>query len=168
MPEKEGIIRAVRKTLDDSNLQSTPIIAGIGGQCLQESLTLARSAHKAGAFCGIALSPSFFSMYVFRPSIDRAHQSRHMSDAVLEAYFRELADKSPMPIMIYNFPGVTNGINLSSSLLHRLSSHPNIIGTKLTCNTVSKIQYLHPKVIGNEFHVLSEYPRESSHSCHQD
>lgn len=41
--------------------------------------------------------------------------------------------------MVYNFPTVTAGIDLDSSILIELAQHPNIVGTKLSCGNVGKL-----------------------------
>ncbi|OJJ67785.1 hypothetical protein ASPBRDRAFT_58861 [Aspergillus brasiliensis CBS 101740] len=57
----------------------------------------------------------------------------------------------PLPIIIYNFPGVCNGIDLDSETIAALAKrHPGkIVGVKLTCGNVGKITRLgaelHPK-----------------------
>lgn len=53
-------------------------------------------------------------------------------------FFVEVADNSPIPIMVYNFPGAASGIDLSSDALIALSEHQNIFGTKLTCAGIGK------------------------------
>jgi dihydrodipicolinate synthase/N-acetylneuraminate lyase len=43
-------------------------------------------------------------------------------------------------IVLYNFPGVCNGVDLSSDIITRLAqTHDNIVGVKLTCGSVAKI-----------------------------
>lgn len=42
--------------------------------------------------------------------------------------------------MIYNFPAVANGIDLDSDFILEAASHGNIVGTKLTCCNVGKLQ----------------------------
>lgn len=44
--------------------------------------------------------------------------------------------------MIYNFPTVTAGINLNSDIIAELAQHPNIVGTKLSCGDIGKLQRL--------------------------
>jgi len=52
-----------------------------------------------------------------------------------------VASKAELPILIYNFPGVTGGIDISSDSIIRLAqTSPNIIGCKLTCGNVGKLQ----------------------------
>ena len=58
--------------------------------------------------------------------------------AILD-FFNEVADRSPIPIIIYNFPGITGGLDVNSDMLETLSKHPNICGVKLTCGGIGKI-----------------------------
>jgi len=44
--------------------------------------------------------------------------------------------------MIYNFPTVTAGQNLTSDIIGQLAQHPNIVGTKLSCGDVGKLTRL--------------------------
>ncbi|MDR1377275.1 MAG: dihydrodipicolinate synthase family protein, partial [Synergistaceae bacterium] len=57
------------------------------------------------------------------------YYKRDLTDATLEKFFAAVADASSIPVMIYNMPG-NSGINLSSSLVVRLSAHKNIVGVK--------------------------------------
>lgn len=56
--------------------------------------------------------------------------------------------------MIYNFPVVTAGINLDSSIIIELSSHPNIVGTKLSCGNIGKLHRITIATKPTEFAVF--------------
>lgn len=47
--ERTDLIRFIRATLDEAGLQSTPIVAGVGGLSTRETILLAKSAAEAGA-----------------------------------------------------------------------------------------------------------------------
>ena len=66
-----------------------------------------------------------------------------------------MADASPLPVLIYNFPGVTQGLDLSSDRLLNLAKHPNIVGVKLTCGNIGKICRIVPEVNRDEFAIFS-------------
>ena len=51
----------------------------------------------------------------------------------------KVADVSPIPTMVYNFPKVTAGIDLDSETIAALGAHPNIVGTKLSCGHLGKV-----------------------------
>lgn len=55
------------------------------------------------------------------------------------SYFTTVADASPIPIVIYNYPGAVSGMDLSSDVIIKLSQHPNICGVKLTCGNTGKL-----------------------------
>ncbi len=82
------------------------------------TLKLAREAKEAGADFVLVLPPSYWASAMTRP--------------VLVKFFQEVADESPLPVLIYNFPAVSNGINIDSDMLIELAEHPNIVGCKLT------------------------------------
>jgi 4-hydroxy-2-oxoglutarate aldolase len=57
-------------------------------------------------------------------------------------------------VLIYNFPGVTQGTDLSSETLLKLAKHPNIVGVKLTCGNIGKMSRIVPEVDRDEFAVF--------------
>ena len=54
----------------------------------------------------------------------------------------QVADASPVPVLIYNFPTVTAGQDLDSDVLAALAQHPSIVGTKLSCGNIGKLARL--------------------------
>lgn len=64
-----------------------------------------------------------------------------MSKSVIYQYFSDVAKASPVPILLYNFPGVTGGIDLDSDLIIKLATeHEHVVGAKLTCGNMGKLQ----------------------------
>ncbi|KAG6913603.1 hypothetical protein DXG01_005638 [Tephrocybe rancida] len=70
-------------------------------------------------------------------------------------FHREVADASPIPVMIYNFPVVTAGQDLDSDTLATLTQHPNIVGTKLSCGNIRKLHHLATRFPSSEFAVYA-------------
>ena len=62
-----------------------------------------------------------------------------MDEEAVYNYFMEVADGSPLPIILYNYPGAVAGIDMDSDLLIRIAKHPNIAGTKFTCGNTGKL-----------------------------
>ncbi|KAF2792253.1 dihydrodipicolinate synthase [Melanomma pulvis-pyrius CBS 109.77] len=122
--EKKEILKTARKAVTDLGVPNYPIVAGISGQSTNESIQLAQDAHEAGASFALLLPPSFWAKSV-------------TEDALL-GFYTDVADESPLPVVVYNFPGVTSGIDLNSDNLTTLASHPNIVAVKLTCGNVGK------------------------------
>ena len=58
-------------------------------------------------------------------------------------FYTAVAKESPLPILIYNFPAVCNGLDLDSETIAALAQeNPNIVGCKLTCGSVGKVTRL--------------------------
>ena len=67
----------------------------------------------------------------------------------------KLADASPMPVLIYNFPGVVAGLDVNSDMLSKLGAHPNIVGVKLTCGGIAKVARVRAQFSPSEFCALA-------------
>ncbi|MEY8339009.1 dihydrodipicolinate synthase family protein [Lachnospiraceae bacterium 62-35] len=91
------------------------VIAGCGCESTAATIELCRCAASAGADSALILNPNYYK--------------KAMKDSVMEEFFVDIADASPIPIILYNMPG-NSGINLSPALVKRLAVHPNIIGIK--------------------------------------
>lgn len=55
-----------------------------------------------------------------------------MTDEALIRYYTLIADKSPVPIMVYNAPKFAAGLVLSPHLISVVAEHPNVAGMKDT------------------------------------
>ncbi|KAG6011473.1 L-threo-3-deoxy-hexylosonate aldolase [Claviceps lovelessii] len=123
--EKLAVLRATREALDEAGFTSTPIILGATEGSVRGTLELTRLAADAGADYTMLLPPSYY-----RAQVD---------EETIRNYFTDVADESPLPVIIYNYPGAASGIDLDSDLLIRLGDHPNIVGTKFTCGNTGKL-----------------------------
>ncbi|KAI9897367.1 hypothetical protein N3K66_007223 [Trichothecium roseum] len=127
------LTREERKTLLQTAREacgpSYPIMAGVGGHSTKQVLEFLADAADAGANYALLLPPAYFG--------------KQTTPAVVEGFFDDVAARSPLPIVIYNFPAVTNGVDLDSATIARLArKHANIVGVKLTCGAVAKITRL--------------------------
>ena len=73
---------------------------------------------------------------------------RQMQPANMLAFYRTVADRSPLPVMIYNFPQAT-GYDMPAELVIELADHPNIIGIKESSGDVEKAR----KIVDGTRHV---------------
>ncbi|KAF8626398.1 hypothetical protein AX17_006565 [Amanita inopinata Kibby_2008] len=126
--ERAKAIRLTRQTLNENGYTSVLVIAGTGAQSTRETKKLCQDAHSAGASHALVLTPSTWPKQMSVENILRFH--------------REVADSSPIPTMIYNFPTVTAGQDLDSDIISELAAHPNIVGTKLSCGNIGKLHRL--------------------------
>lgn len=75
-----------------------------------------------------------------------------MLQSFIDTVVLQVASKSPLPIVIYNFPGVTANIDLDSALITELAkSCPRIVGVKLTCGNLGKLQRLSASLPASKF-----------------
>ena len=91
------------------------IIAGTGSDSIKETIALSNSAADLGADFALVLTPSFYKS-----------EMKHNNYI---KYFSEVADKSKIPIIIYNVPKFT-GVDIEVETVAELSKHENIVGIK--------------------------------------
>jgi len=138
------LTQSERKTLVATARQacgpSYPIMAGVGGHSTKQVLEYIKDAADAGANYALLLPPAYFG--------------KQTTPAVINNFFDDVAEKSSLPIVIYNFPTVVNGIDLDSATLVRLAKrHSNIVGVKLTCGAVAKITRLSAELPADQFSI---------------
>jgi len=118
--EKVELFTFVRKNFPADR----PLIAGTGCESLKATLRLTCKAAEAGADAALVITPWYYK--------------GAMKDEVLKAYYTELADQSPLPIILYNMPRNT-GVDMNSGLVSELSRHENIIGIKDSSGNIVQI-----------------------------
>jgi dihydrodipicolinate synthase/N-acetylneuraminate lyase len=62
-----------------------------------------------------------------------------MSPAAVLHYYRSVADRSPLPVLLYNIP-VCVPYNIPVDLVAELAQHPNIIGIKDSSGSIERIR----------------------------
>ena len=109
--EKEELMRFVCARAKGKK----PVIAGTGAESTAETIRLNRQAAEAGADAVLVVTPNYYK--------------GEMTDPVLARFYTDVADASPLPVILYNMPR-NAGINISAKLAVELAKHPNIIGIK--------------------------------------
>ncbi|CZS90544.1 hypothetical protein WAI453_004126 [Rhynchosporium graminicola] len=125
--ERQIVTQTTRSALNAAGFSQLPVIVGCGTQSVRETIQYCREAHAAGGDYALVLPPSYYAP-LFSPA----------AASVIE-FFNAVADKSPIPLIIYNYPGAVSGMDLSSDIIIQLSAHPNIVGVKLTCGNTGKL-----------------------------
>ncbi|KAG7918977.1 hypothetical protein KL905_003988 [Ogataea polymorpha] len=142
--ERTRLINLARTVLDEAGFVTMPIMAGAGGLSTKQAVQYAKDAASAGADSVLVIPPGYYGL----------------GEANLEAYYTTIADQSPIPVLIYNFPTVAGGIDMSSDLILRIAEKaPNVVGCKLTCASVAKLARvaqspLGPRTTGIPFFAL--------------
>ncbi|OQE28571.1 hypothetical protein PENSTE_c003G09203 [Penicillium steckii] len=135
--ERKVLLQVARKACGPSY----PIMAGVGGHSTKQVLEFINDAADAGADYVLLLPPAYFG--------------KQTTLAVINSFFDDVATSSPLPIVIYNFPAVCNGIDLDSATIAKLAKkHSNIVGVKLTCGAVAKITRLAAEFPSERFAVF--------------
>lgn len=149
--ERVMLIQTARKALNNVGLHTMPIIAGTGGGSTRETLELTKEAAAAGADYVLVIASGYFAGAL---AGDRE---------ALKTFWVEVSEKSPVPVMIYNFPGASGGIDLDSDLITDLAKEcPNICGVKLTCGNVGKLTRIADVISQASF--ATDYPRRNAHA----
>lgn len=123
--ERNLVTSTTRKALDDAGFGYMPLIVGCGAQSTREAIELCEEAAAAGGDYALVLPPAYY-------------QGLFSKDTV-QCFFRDVATASPIPILIYNYPGAVSGMDLNSDVIIDLAQHPNIVGCKLTCGNTGKL-----------------------------
>lgn len=118
--ESDRVIDAARRSVPRDRV----LIAGTGRESTRATIEATRRAAALGADAVLVRTPSFF-------------KARMTPDAFIRHY-TAVADASPVPVLLYNFPAVT-GVTLLPDTVARLAEHPNIVGMKESGSDMAQI-----------------------------
>ncbi len=119
-PERREVIRAARAVIPSGK----PLLIGTGGEATRAVAARNREAHELGADAALVLPPHYYAAA--------------MTETILRTHYETLADESPLPLMLYNFPGVTT-FAFSPALIAKLAQHENIVGMKDSSGNVAAL-----------------------------
>ena len=118
--ESDRVLEAARASIPDRRL----LIAGTGRESTRATIAASVRAARLGANAVLVRTPSYF-------------KSRMTPDAFVHHY-TAVANESPVPIVLYNYPAVT-GVNITADVISRLADHPNIAGIKETGTDTAQV-----------------------------
>jgi len=118
--EADRIVDIVREGVPSTR----PLIAGTGRESTKATIAATRRAAAAGVDAVLVRTPSFF-----KPQMTTDVFVRHYSD---------VADASPVPVLLYNV-SIYTAVNLLPDAVERLASHPNIVGIKESGSDIGHI-----------------------------
>jgi len=101
------------------------MIAGTGIESASETLRLTEYAASLGYDIAMVRTPHYYK--------------GQMKPANMLAFYRFVADRSPLPVMIYNFPQAT-GYDIPPEVVTELAEHPNVIGIKESSGNIEKVR----------------------------
>ena len=117
--------RQVLKTAIAAAAPHKVMIAGTGVESATETLKATDYAASLGYDIAMVRTPHYYK--------------GQMKPANMLAFYRTVADRSPLPVIIYNFPQAT-GYDIPAEIVIELAEHPNLIGIKESSGEVEKVR----------------------------
>ena len=117
--------RDVLKSTCEAAAATKLLIAGTGSESAIDTLKLTDYAAELGYDVALVRTPFYYK--------------KQMQPANILAFYRTVADRSPLPVMIYSVPPFT-GYDIPVELVIELADHPNIIGMKESGGDVEKVR----------------------------
>ncbi|MFZ0322462.1 MAG: dihydrodipicolinate synthase family protein [Candidatus Sulfotelmatobacter sp.] len=117
--------RDVLKSAREAAAPNKVLISGAGAESALETLRLTEYAAGLGYDVAMVRTPHYYK--------------KQMQPANILAFYRTVADRSPLPVIIYNFPQAT-GYNIPAELVIELAEHSNLIGIKESSGDVEKVR----------------------------
>ena len=100
------------------------LIAGIGRESVHATLRMAEAAARANYDAVLVRTPNYYAPQMTPPA--------------MLTYFRMVADRSPLPVILYSIPKFTH-YDLAVDLIAELAQHPNILGLKDSSGNVARL-----------------------------
>ncbi|KAM6130663.1 LOW QUALITY PROTEIN: 4-hydroxy-2-oxoglutarate aldolase, mitochondrial [Phoenicopterus ruber ruber] len=134
--ERLEVVSCVRRALPRDRL----LLAGSGCESTQATIELTVSMAEAGADVALVVTPCYYR--------------GAMTGAALVQHYTEVADASPIPVVLYSVPANT-GLDLPLEAVLTLAQHPNILGIKDSGGDITRIGLMVHKTRQEDFQVLA-------------
>jgi len=116
------------------------VMVGTGCESTKQTIEKSKLAFEMGFDYVSILTPSYFA--------------RQIDGGTLRCYYERIADSIDIPVLLYNAPGYTGGIEIPLQVVLDLSRHPNIVGMK-DSSPVGPAKFLACLDPTEDFHVLA-------------
>src|SRR5437870_1548021 len=117
--------REVLKTARAATANYKVLVAGTGLESAVETLKLTEYSAALGYDVAMVRTPHYYK--------------GQMKPENMLTFYRTVADRSPLPVIIYNFPQAT-GYDMPAEIVIELAAHPNVIGIKESSGDVEKVR----------------------------
>jgi 4-hydroxy-2-oxoglutarate aldolase len=121
--ERRDVFKCAREAASSNKV----LIAGTGIESAIETLRLTEYAAELDYDVAMVRTPHYYK--------------KQMQPANLLAFYRTVADRSPLPVIVYNFPQAT-GYDIPVEVVIELAEHPNLIGIKESSGDVEKVRQM--------------------------
>jgi dihydrodipicolinate synthase/N-acetylneuraminate lyase len=119
--------REVLRVAAEAAAPEKVLIAGVGRESVKATVALAEAAAEIRYDVVLVRTPTYYASL--------------MSPSAVLHYFRSVADRSPLPVLIYNIPRCVP-YDIPAELVAELAQHPNILGIKDSSGSVERIRAL--------------------------
>ena len=119
--ERRDVLKSARQAAAPNKV----LIAGTGIESAIETLRLTEYAAELGYDVAMVRTPHYYK--------------KQMQPGNILAFYLTVADRSPLPVIIYNFPQAT-GYDIPAEIVIELAEHPNLIGIKESSGDVEKVR----------------------------
>jgi 4-hydroxy-2-oxoglutarate aldolase len=119
--ERRDVLQSTRQAAAPNKV----LIAGTGSESAIDTLKLTDYAAELGYDVALVRTPFYYK--------------KQMQPANILAFYRTVADRSSLPVMIYSVPPFT-GYDMPAELVIELADHRNIIGIKESSGDVEKVR----------------------------
>lgn len=119
--ERRDVLKVAREVASPNKV----LIAGTGIESAIETLRLTEYAAELGYDAALVRTPHYYK--------------KQTAPANQLAFYRTVADRSPLPVIIYNVPSMT-GYDMPAEVVIALAEHLNVIGIKESSGSVEKVQ----------------------------
>jgi 4-hydroxy-tetrahydrodipicolinate synthase len=116
--EKSAVVSHIKK----ANAGRLPLVLGVGGNNTSDVVEQLKSLNTDGLTAILSVSP-----YYNKPN-----------QQGIIYHYNEVANASPLPVILYNVPGRT-GSNMTASTQLELAKHPNIVATKEASGNMEQV-----------------------------
>lgn len=120
----EGEALLVAEAVAEAAAPDKQLFLGVGRESARGTIEFIREIAPLGVDAVFVLTPHFFP--------------KQMTQQALEQYYLQVAEHSPLPVILYNAPGYAGGVFLAPETVAALSKHQNIIGIKDSSKTPAK------------------------------
>jgi 4-hydroxy-2-oxoglutarate aldolase len=128
------------ETIKQSATSDHTIIAGVNELSTRAAIEATRAAAGSGAEAVLVITPYFYKS--------------SMTGTALTRFFTQVADHSPIPVLICNVPQNT-GVIIDSATIAALSAHQNILGVKDSSGNMGAISETIRRTPASSFTVLT-------------
>nr|CAB3254001.1 4-hydroxy-2-oxoglutarate aldolase, mitochondrial-like [Phallusia mammillata] len=135
--ERLDLVQEIKDFIPDNKL----VLAGAGCESTSATIEMSNKMADNGADAVLIVTPGYYK--------------NQMGHRALLDHYTQVADKSKVPVVLYNVPANTGVVIPVKTVVH-LSSHPNIIGIKDSGGDISRIgRIIHETRDSKGFQILA-------------